>query len=99
MKAREVLRKIVTAILTNEQWEALDSWADDVLSGRVDGLEDGLGTTKLIYHVNRGETQLAAAEFSKWCLVKGHINTQALATRRAEAQHFIRGANVSPLSR
>ena len=99
MKTREILRGIVTTPLTDGQWEALVSWASDVISGKVDGLEDGLGTTKLIYHVNRGEAHLAAAEFSKWCLVNGHINTYALATRKAEAQHFIRGANVSPIPR
>ena len=80
---------LITVPLSPLQVRALISWAQDVTTGAVDGLEDGLGTTKLIYHINKREFHLAAAEFNKWCLVKGSINKAAQARRRQEAANFI----------
>lgn len=94
VEAREHVLRLITRPLSPHQDGAVADWALDVLTGKVDGLADGLQTAKLVLHINAGEMQLAAAEFPKWCLVRGKINQAALNRRNHEAFIFRQGTNT-----
>jgi GH24 family phage-related lysozyme (muramidase) len=74
--------------LSLNQEQAIASWAEDVLHHRVQGPEIGVADSRLLYHVNHRNFQIAAAEFSKWCLVHGRPNPAMLKKRREEQALF-----------
>lgn len=90
VSAREYVLLRVTVEITLWQDQALVEWARDLLDGVVDCDEGDLSQTKLLQHLNAGEFQLAAAEFSKYCLVDGRIDQAALNRRNNEAHLFRR---------
>jgi GH24 family phage-related lysozyme (muramidase) len=77
--------------LSPSQEQAVISWAEDVLHHRVQGPETGLVDSRLVYHLNHRNFQIAAAEFSKWCLVCGRPSSTMLKKRREEQALFRRG--------
>ena len=82
------LAKLVHQPLSESQTLALVCWAEDVKNRGAQGPEDSVESSELLYHLNRGNFQVAAAEFTKWCLVKGRLNNTKLASRRMEQLLF-----------
>jgi len=84
----KVLQLIAVPLLDHQQ-DAVLAWGRAVLLGRVEGLDDGLESTALLYHLNRREFQLAAAEFPKWCRVNGKVCATQWNARMAEQRLFL----------
>ena len=70
------------------QWDALLMLMFDYGIARI-------RSSILIRHVNAGEFERAAAEFSKWVQVRGRPDIQMVKRREVERQLFLQGSQVA----
>ena len=84
------LKDKIKVPLTENQRQALASWGRDVVRGKAQGPEHDWALSAVLFHLNLGNYQVAAAELSKWCIVKGRANLHMRNKRLAEQELFLR---------
>lgn len=85
------LNKLLTRAPTQDQFDAMLSLAFNVGVGKADGIKGDFADSDLLAYFNKGQLQLAAAEFPKWCHALGIVMAGLVKRRRTEQGVFLGG--------
>lgn len=80
--AEKCVNNCVRVAITQSQFDALCSFTFNVGCG-------ALGKSTLLKHLNDGQDDLAAREFTRWCKVRGKIVAGLTRRREAERDLFL----------